>query len=334
MTCCPDDTYFTWQVHLWLDNLRTMGKSEDAVVLLFIPHKRNKNPKWVKIIDLFPETTFKFYRDDKNEISSGPISKYIPVLRPWLMMNWFIENPEFKDHAIFYCDSDILFSENFNVSDFVDDDNHYVSDTNSYISITYFDSKVKDVIESKLEEYKELDIFAMLGSLIGVTREMGEANKEHSGGAQYLMKNLNSKFWRKVMNDCLIIRNYLMKVNKDFFINESKGFQSWCADMWAVLWNLWLTGQETKVIPEMGFCWSTDQITKLDDYPILHNAGVTGKHMGKVPYFFKGAYHQGQDPMRDPHLETVLNHEISKTKCNWYYANALKQLKEKYNINY
>lgn len=334
MTCCPDDTYFTWQVHLWLDNLRNLGYSQDAVVLLFIPVTRNKNPKWDKIIELFPETTFKFYKDEKDEISRIYIPSYISVLRPWLMREWFLEHPEYEKHAIFYCDSDILFTENFNISKFVDDDINYLSDTNSYISITYFDSKIKDVKVDKLEEYRQLDVFSMLGSLIGITREQGEKYKNDSGGAQYLLKNLNAKYWNKVMNDCMIIRGYLQKINKDFFESEAKGFQSWCADMWAVLWNLWFNNAETKIIPEMGFAWSTDTIEKLETHPIMHNAGVTSTYMGKVPYFYKGKYHQGADPTQDPHLEVVLNHEVTQKKCNWFYANALKNLKESYNINY
>lgn len=334
MTCCPDDTYFTWQVHLWLENLKQMGKSSDTIVLLFIPVNRNRNPKWNRLIELYPETTFKFYKDDMNEISRNYIPAYISVLRPWLMRNWFQDHPEFEKHAIFYCDSDILFTDDFNIDAYVDDDINYLSDTNSYISVTYFDSKKNHVLPEKKAEYENLDVFSMLGSLIGITREQGEKYKDHSGGAQYLLKNLNAKYWDKVMKDCMIIRGYLQRINKDFFKNESTGFQSWCADMWAVLWNIWLIGGETVVIPEMGFSWSTDRIEKLKDNPIMHNAGITGSYMGKIPYFYKGKYHQGSDPTIDPHLEVILNNEVTKTKCNWYYANALKELKNKYKINY
>ena len=47
-----------------------------------------------------------------------------------------------KDHSIFYCDSDILWTDKFNIDDFVQDDVCYLSDTNSYINAKYFDSKV------------------------------------------------------------------------------------------------------------------------------------------------------------------------------------------------
>jgi hypothetical protein len=26
VTACPDDTYYTWQVHLWLESLKDLGK--------------------------------------------------------------------------------------------------------------------------------------------------------------------------------------------------------------------------------------------------------------------------------------------------------------------
>ena len=335
MTCCPDDTYYTWQVHLWLESLKKLNKSKDAVVLVFTPVTREVNRyKWEKVIKLYPEATFKFYRDDKDEISRALIPIYIPILRPWLMTQWFRENPEYNKHAIFYCDSDILFTENFNVDDFVDDDVNYLSDTNSYISVTYFDSKIKDVLEEKQEEYQSLDVMAMMGSLVGVTRAQAEEYKEHSGGAQYLLKNLNARYWEKVQRDCIIVRQYLQRINKDFFVSEAKGFQSWCADMWAVLWNLWFNDQETRVIPEMEFAWSTDPISKLESTTILHNAGVTSAWMNQQPYFYKGKYHQGMDPTTDKHLERVLENEHTKTKCNWYYANELKQLKETYKLNY
>jgi hypothetical protein len=335
ITCLPDDTYYTWQVHLWLESLKKLNKSKDAVILIFTPITRETNrSKWEKIVNLYPEATFRFYRDDKDEVSRKLIPIYIPIIRPWLMIQWFKEHPEYSEHAIFYCDSDILFTEDFNVDEFVQDDVNYLSDTNSYIGVQYFDNKVRDVIEDRREEYESMDVLAMMGSLVGITREQAEENKEHSGGAQYLLKNLNARFWEKVQRDCIIIRSYLQSINKEFFENESKGFQSWCADMWAVLWNLWFYETDVKVIKEMDFAWSTDPITKLESTTILHNAGIVSPWMAKQPYFYKGKYHQGLDPTTDPHLTKVLESEHTKTKCNWYYANALKELKQKYNINY
>jgi hypothetical protein len=53
--------------------------------------------------------------------------------------------------------------------------------------------------------------------------------------------------------------------------------------MWAVLWNGWLRGNETKVVSEMNFSWATDHKHRWQETTIFHNAGVTesGRHFYK-----------------------------------------------------
>jgi hypothetical protein len=327
----PDDTYYTWQVHLWLESLKELGHSDKAIVLIFIPNFRTKNRKWQQIIDLYPEATFEFIEDVDGV--SKLLSTYIPILRPYCLMKYFRKHPELVSNAIFYCDSDIVFTKDFDISSFIEDDVCYLSDTNSYINASYFDSKVKDVKPSKLEEYKQRDILEECASLMGISRDVCEQNNDHSGGAQYLLKNIDGNFWEKVLTDCLHIRRHLMNVNREFFESEDKGFQSWCADMWAVLWNIWFKGYETKVVPELEFAWATDRIEKLEKCTIYHNAGVTGDFMS-YPTFYKGKYHTGADPFKDPHLQVVFEHEQSKKHCNHYYTTKLLELKQKYNLNY
>jgi hypothetical protein len=328
---CPDDTYYTWQVHLWLESLREIGHSDKAISLIFTPKGRKRNDKWKQIVDLYPEAEFHFYEDEDDV--SKLLGIYIPILRPYVLWRHFKLHPELSDCAIFYCDSDILFTKEFSLDKFLEDDINYLSDTNSYINASYFDSKIKDVLPEKLEEYKTRDILGEVTSIIGINREIAEANNLHSGGAQYLLKNVDYQFWSKVMNDCILIRTYLQKVNREFFKNENAGFQSWCADMWAVLWNLWMREQETKVVDELAFAWAPDPIKKLETHTILHNAGITGTEMGH-PTFYKGKYHLGADPTKDPHLDVILKNEQSKKFCTWFYANKLDELRNKYNLNY
>jgi hypothetical protein len=332
VTVCPDDNYYTWQVHLWLESLRELGKSDKAVVLIFIPNFREQNPKWDQVLSLYPEAQFVFVKDEDNASSLLPI--YIPVLRPYTMWRFLRDNPTYCSKAIFYCDSDILFTKDFNIDKYLEDGIHYLSDTNSYINATYFDSKIKDVLPEKLEEYKTRDILAEVTSLIGISREICEKNNDHSGGAQYLLKNTDSNFWSKVMNDCILIRTYLQKVNREFFRDENAGFQSWCADMWAVLWNLWLRNYKTQVVPEMNFAWSTDPLDKLQETTILHNAGIVSETGNGYPAFYKGKYHLGEDPMADNQIDVVLKDETSKKYCTWYYAKKLSELNEKYKLIY
>lgn len=329
----PCDKYYQWQVHLWLESLKKIGKSDKAIVLVFTPNYRELTPGWEKISALYPEAEFSFIKDEHN--ISKLLGVYIPILRPYTLMRYFENNPKLIADAIFYCDSDVVFTPNFNIDEEKINDNIcYLSDTNSYINASYFDSKVKDVLPEKLEEYKKIDILTELTSLVGITREICEQNNNHSGGAQYLLKEVNASFWSKVITDCINIRVYLQNVNKTFFENENKGFQSWCADMWAVLWNVWLRGQETKVIPEMEFAWSSDHISKLDRVGILHNAGIVSNSQGDIPTFYKGHYHTGNSPFEDPHLFEVFVNEKSKTLCNHYYVKQLIDLKNKYQSLY
>lgn len=329
---CPSDIYYTWQVHLWLESLKNIGHSDKAISVIFTPKGRENRDKWKQIEDLYPESEFHYYKDEDN--LNQLIGIYIPVLRPYVLWKHFKANPELSEKAIFYCDSDILFTDKFDISEFLEDDINYLSDTNSYINASYFDSKIKDVLPEKLEEYKTRDILGEITSIIGIDRELAEANNLNSGGAQYLLKNVDGEFWSKVMNDCIIIRTYLQTVNREFFKDENTGYQSWCADMWAVLWNLWFREQETKVIPELAFAWATDPLSKLDTHTIFHNAGITGTSMNGYPCFYKGKYHQGTDPTKDPHLDDVLNNIQSQKYCTWFYANELNKIKEKYTLNY
>jgi hypothetical protein len=330
----PDDVYYTWQVHLWIESLRKIGHSDKAIVLLFIPSFREKNLKWQQVMDLYPEVEFVFYKDVNSEVTPL-LSTYIPVLRPFCLRNYFKDNPEMEHKAVFYCDSDIVFTEKFNIDEFIEDDINYLSDTNSYINASYFDSKERDVLSNKLEAYKQKDVLDELANKIGISREIAEKNNNHSGGAQYLLKNVNSEYWNRVMISCIIIRTELQQINKEFFENENKGFQSWCADMWAVLWNLWRNEAETRNIPELEFSWSSDLIEKLERTSILHNAGITDSQMGgSYPAFYKGTYHTGKDPFEDPHLQVILNDERSKKHCTHHYLLQLLELKEKYKLKY
>lgn len=332
VTTCPTDTYFSWQVHLWLESLKEIGHSNKAIVLLFSPLGRKINPVWEKIQALYPEAEFHTYFDDGTV--NPLLGTYIPILRLYTMRKYCEEYPEISKCAVFYCDSDILFTEKFNIDHLLDDEIIYLSDTNSYINASYFDSKIKDVLPNKLEDYKKIDVLDEAAKIVGINRQICEKNNLHSGGTQYLLKNTNADFWGNLFKKCIPLLSYLRNVNKQYFANENKGYQSWTADMWLVLWELWKRGYETRIVKEMDFAWATDNIEKLKTTTIFHNAGITGEYAGNTPNFYKGKYHTGSNPMNDPHLQTVINNEESKKKCTWFYANALNELGKKYKIDY
>ena len=335
---CPDDDYYLWQTHLWMESLKEKGLSHKAISLIFTPDYREPNPKWKKVEELYPEAEF-FHLKDEDKVSKL-LGIYIPILRPYMLMKYWLLHPEMQDKAIFYCDADVIFLERFDLEPFLHDDICYLSNTNSYINASYFDSKLNDVLPEKKDLYIENDVFNSLLNYIGISREIADKYNLHSGGAQYLLKNIDSDFWEKVMKNCIDIRLYLQSVNRVYFESENKGFQSWCSDMWAVLWTLWLKNQETRVIPEMNFAFSSDSIDKMEHIPILHNSGITGEFQtihqeGKeiqIPTFYKGKYHQGKDPFEDERIYQI--NIKNKKLCNHYYLEKMIELHKKYKLKY
>lgn len=333
MTIAPSDNYFSWQIHAWLESLKNIGHSDKAIILIFTPKGRDEHrERFQKIINLYPEAEFNFYKDEHD--ITPLLGIYIPILRLYTAWRYWQDKPEMKEKAVFYCDSDILFTDKFNIDAYIEDDINYASDTNSYINASYFDSKIRDVLPEKLEEYKKIDVLDEAAKLIGINRQIAEKNNLHSGGTQYLLKNIDAEYWKKLLDDCIPLKRYLEGVNKQYFASESKGFQSWTCDMWLVLWELWRRNQEVKVVKDLDFAWATDSISKIDNIQIFHNAGISSTVMNNIPYFYKGKYHQGQDPFKDTQIDIVLNNEESKKYCTWWYANKLKELHQKYKLDY
>lgn len=331
--CQPIDRYFVWQCHLYIESCIKVGFDVERIhVLLYKPKGREYNHKdWDKLKECYPKLNMFLYPDNGVQHLLGT---YIPVLRPHLLWQHFEKFPELEKETILYTDCDILWIDGLDIEKFFDDDICYVSDAKSYLNADYFNNKIRDVLPEKLEEYKTRDILAETCAIAGTTKEKAIENNNNTGGVQYILKNINADFWRKIEKDVISIRVFLQEVNKQFFENENKGYQSWCADLFAIQYNLWAIGKETKTPKEMDFAWSPDALTKLETHKIYHNAGITGEIQDNYPCFYKGKYHMGSDPFKDTQIDIVLNNEESKKHCTWYYANALKELHEKYMLEY
>jgi hypothetical protein len=332
ITCQPDDQYFLWQNHLYIDSCLEQGFEEEQIhILLYKPSYREANTNWKMLKECHPKINIFLYEDMGVQNYLGI---YIPVIRPHILWQHFKKFPELQEKTIIYTDCDILWTSNLNIEKFYNDNNCYISDASSYLNYSYFESKKKDILEDKRAEAEGEDFLGSLCNIVGIPKKKVVENDNNTGGVQYILKNVDAVFWKKVELDVLNIRTYLLSVNKHFYANENAGIQSWCADLWAVLWNLWLRDGETKVVPEMEFAWSSDNISKLEKVGILHNAGIVSNYQGDIPTFYKGNYHKGNSPFDDPHVSRVLNDEKSKTLCSHHYVKKLFDLKQKYNLNY
>lgn len=284
ITAQPNDLLFNWQLRVQLHNLRKYGLSDKYTALVWWHDDRvNKETfkyHWEDLERDFPEARIVYITDTEGDLPKLiKMVNYIPLLRPWLLHKYFAENPELENKAILYMDSDVVFTKEPEFSHLLADNICYLSDTKSYIAASYFDSKIKDVLPDKLEQYKQIDPLSDLLREFGLTREIAVKNEGGSGGAQYLLKNIDASFWQDVFLGCMKIRMTLGSINRRFFENEDKGFQSWCADMWSVLFTLWKREQQTNCPPEMDFCWATDPIEKWDKVQIYHDAGASTREI-------------------------------------------------------
>jgi len=336
ITCQPDDQFFLWQNHLYIESCLEVGFEEEQIhILLYVPRERTPNTNWNKLKEIYPKLNIFFYQDKGVQ---PYLRIYIPILRPHILWQHFSMFPELETKTIIYTDCDILWMKGLDIEKFYDDDVNYMSDAGSYLNYAYFESKKAHVLPEKVLEVEKRDFLQEACSLIGLDKQVIIDNNFNTGGVQYILKNVKASFWEKVQWDTLKIRSFFMGINKEFYESENAGIQSWCADLWAVLWNLWNLNKETKVVPEMDFAWASNPKSFLDKMTILHNAGLSGDYYDngkeKFPVFFKGKYINGSDPFIDEHLTTVANDETSKKYCTHHYTEKLLELKRKYNLIY
>lgn len=327
----PDDNFFLWQCHLYIENCIKNGFNEENIhVLLYTPIERQPNKKWNILKELYPKLNVFNYLDKGV---SNLLGIYIPILRPHILWQHFEKFPELKNEIIIYTDCDIMWTKKPNFENLYNDDKCYVSNATSYLNYSYFNRKRNEVSSEKIKQYDDEDVVQKLCDIVGIDKSIIIANNGNTGGVQYILKNIDSKFWKKVQDDVINIRIYLQNINRKFFESETKGIQSWCADLWAVQYNLWLRG-ECKVTDQLNFAWATDKINRIDECNIFHNAGISSTFQDGHYCFYKGKYINGLDPTKDPLIDVILNNEESKKYCTWWYVKQLKELSDKYKLNY
>jgi hypothetical protein len=344
-----DKIRFHWESRVYLHSLQKYGYTN--VDVLIFSSSTIPSGEWAKMKQEYPFANFFFYPDLDGITRLTNLFNYVPLFRPYILKKHWEKFPELKDKAVFYTDSDIVFTKYLDFTPFLEDDVCYLSDTKSYINSDYFKSKSdlnpdggpKYVHPQKFEQFKKRDILEETAKICGISKGVCEDNKNNSGGAQYLLKNITAEFWEEMMSSCMTIKLHLSEVNQQFMQGktpnerENNGFQSFCADMWALLYTLWAKGHTTITPKELDFAWSTDEIASHPEY-ILHNAGVTSdakirtriKDENKnnieveAPIFYKGAY-IAKHPMSDAHkLREIISNPISnKYHTSTYIQNIL-----------
>jgi hypothetical protein len=279
VTAQPDVPYFHWQIKLYVHNFIEKGVNPKNIHVIFAMVHGAKTPteNALKLKDF--GINIHFYEDNRD------VKTYIPSVKPYLISKWLEEYPEFGE-LFFLHDADIIFRELPDFNQLLNDDICYLSDTIGYIGYNY--------IMDCCNRYEKIHPTSEKGQLlqemvdvIGVSIDCVKCNQENSGGGQYLIKNTDHNLWEKIYNDCTPLYNQMLDYQKRFPINPGE-IQFWTAEMWSLLWNLWLNGNDTKITKELDFSWATDPIQVYEKKPILHMAGVTD-NLKRIK-FYKGEY--------------------------------------------
>ena len=292
----PATQYFGWQIDILVNSLISTGVFQRDVHVIS-SSSVGVDEYFNKLKIKYPYVVFEFYEDTRK------YKNYIPSIKQHLLYKHYSKYTYLENETILLLDADVAFIKPIDFSSLLNDDIWYLSDTNSYLNYDYIESKGMDVLCKMVE-------------IADINEQILKDNNKNSGGAQYLIKNIDKKYWAEVVELSHKLYEDISKLNDKKVLEdpEHHPLQIWTAEMWALLWIAWKRNIKTKVSPLMDFCWATDAISKWDKNAIYHNAGVTTEHKN---LFFKGAYIN-----KFPNL----NLEIDKTKCSYKYYELLKKV--------
>lgn len=303
----PDQVYFHWQVELYMYQFSKHGIQDKCYAIFGYT---GDSPSEY-IVNLSKKYNIRWYKYENTN------SSYVPIIRPTILKHFFAEYPHLGKN-VFYHDSDIFLVKlpNFNI--LLDDDIGYLSDTVSYIGYDYIKSCCKRY-QSKYPDLPEDDLFVKMCKCVGISEELVKENEKNSGGAQYLLKNIDSTFWKNVEVSCNKLYAMLSQYESSYPIDHH--VQSWTTDMWCVLWEYLKLGNKVEVHSELDFSWATDNIEQYHKKNIFHLAGITSDVKN---VFYKGEYIQCNIFSEYAKNPNMFNH-VSPKSATIKYVNMIKE---------
>jgi hypothetical protein len=318
VTAQPDVPYFIWQIKLYVNNFIEKGINPNQIHVIFSIVHRNGLPseESLKLKDFGINVHhFSDFRRKKH---------YIPSIKPYLISSWIKTNSDYGN-LFFLHDADIIFKDLPNFDKLLNDDICYLSDTIGYIGYDYIiDCCGRYEIQHPKSEKNQL--INEMANVIGLDVEVIKENRKNAGGGQYLIKNTDADLWDKIYRESTLLYDQMLDYQKRFPISPGE-IQFWTAEMWSLLWNLWLDGHKTEITKELDFSWATDSIEIYEKRPILHMAGVTEDMKNRK--FYKGEF-INIDPIQklkeDPNFFDFVENTSSTVK----YIDNMKSYIKKY----
>ena len=293
----PATEYYAWQVEVNLDNLLSMGYSDNSIDV--VAGYTDHIPKsWMELSKRYSNVRFHFYPDTRTDRT------YAPSIQAHLLAKHWTRHPYLSKEAVFFHDCDFIFTKKFDFHKYLSDDNWYFSDCTSYLGYEYIIGKSETLLE-------------MMCETVDICSCKIKSNKHKGGGAQKLIKNVHAEYWEAVERDSNALYKLMMteKVRGMKKDDDPNPIQAWTASMWAELWNGWKRGHNVEVPEEFNFAWATDPSNKWDMVSFYHNAGVGDANSGM---FFKGNYTTSL-----PYDEEL---ELDEGRCSHKYFDIVKRV--------
>jgi hypothetical protein len=318
VTAQPDVPYFIWQIKLYIHNFIENGINPNQIHIILGIVKRNGEPSEESLQLKKFGVNLHHFQDERSK------KNYIPSIKPFLIYKWLEKNPE-NGKIFFLHDADIMFRQLPNFDQLLNDDVNYLSDTIGYIGYNYI-IDCCNRYEQHHPTSEKGQLIKEMADVVGIDVDVIKQNQENSGGGQYLLKNTTSDLWKKIYENCTPLYNQMLDYQNRYPISPGE-IQFWTAEMWSLIWNLWLHNFETKITKELDFCWATDSVKVYNNKPILHMAGVTDDMKNRV--FYKGDF-INEDPIIK--IKENLNYFdfVEETSSTIKYVENIKSYIKKY----
>ena len=273
----PATFFYAWNVEVMLDSFMRTGIPQENIHIVCAKGD-NYYEGWRNLSHRYSNVKFFFYEDSRE--TKG----YVSSIRPNILKQHFSENPYLSKEVIFYHDCDIIFTKPINWEQYMNDDFWYGSNCSDYLGYDCILRKGEDVLDKMCE-------------ISNIDKNLIKENQNNSIGAQYVLKNIDSRFWESIENDSERLHAEITELSERK-ARENPEYEKlviYCADMWALLWNGWKEGHRTICSEDLSFCWAPRGKSSFESHNIFHNAGIQRdmqeeyfykyNYLNKLPYF-------------------------------------------------
>lgn len=283
----PAVVRFEWEVKVAIYGLLKAGILKEDIVILFSRHKESVISEIRNL-----GVNVHVYSDNRVDF------EYIPSLKPYLMHRYLEEDVSRENETYFFMDSDVIVKEQPETDSYLRGV-WYGSDCGGYLNYDYI-----------VQCDNGFNILKDMSEIVGVSIEDIKSMNNNSIGAQYIISQPSSEYFKKVYEDSIKLWKYI----KD----KDTNYQKWCQEMVATLWNMPLFDVMPRAKKEMEFTWATDSIEKWNKNKIYHNAGVTND---MKDMFFKGNY-VNKDPFNEDFSY------VDKNKASYEYTKLITEARD------